>query len=721
MYVKPTRQPQRAEQEILAELAALCLRPGYVHALAYLCFRDNFITYDGTITEGDMRKLFEPRRLIRTEINTLMGLMVKAPIDWSLPDPRTVQDLVKNTERLLEELHHALSFAMSGKQLVEAAESGPFELFGRGATLREPIFYSGESAYNFQYVDLAARKYGADEAWLLAQRGFSIAQACAVARALEQTQSDQHATVCDQMRRLHPDQWTTLPLFAVAASDVAAKAGLDLALTERVLLAFTLPADARNEGFGVLQDFNAIASTPLLRMPDGRFLSLQVYTLAESLYETPFYWMAQDKAYLPALTQHRGDFTESFVADRLALVFGRNRVFTNVDIHETKATRIGEIDVLVLWGDRACIVQTKSKRLTVEARKGNDLVLRDDFKKSVQDAYDQAASCASCLGDTRYRLTTSDGAEVALPFELREIYLLCVVSDHYPALSLQARQFLKTVDAPRLKPPLVLDVFTIDAMTEMLQSPLHFLSYVNRRSLYAEQILASQELTVLAYHLKHNLWLEDGVSMMHLADDFSVGLDIAMTVRRTGIEGAATPTGILTNYAKTTLGRVIQEIEARPEPATINLGFMLLTLSGDAIANTSQAIDALAALTRGDGANHDVSFVMGGPGSGLTVHCNEDPMEVAAPRLESHCAMRKYRGQATRWFGLCISPAGAHLRFGVSLGFPWVQDAAIDAATRDMPAPRPPHQAFAERKKVGRNDPCPCGSPLKYKKCCLGK
>ena len=23
--------------------------------------------------------------------------------------------------------------------------------------------------------------------------------------------------------------------------------------------------------------------------------------------------------------------------------------------------------------------------------------------------------------------------------------------------------------------------------------------------------------------------------------------------------------------------------------------------------------------------------------------------------------------------------------------------------------------------KVGRNDPCPCGSGIKYKKCCLGK
>ena len=26
-----------------------------------------------------------------------------------------------------------------------------------------------------------------------------------------------------------------------------------------------------------------------------------------------------------------------------------------------------------------------------------------------------------------------------------------------------------------------------------------------------------------------------------------------------------------------------------------------------------------------------------------------------------------------------------------------------------------------KKKKVGRNDPCPCGSGKKFKKCCLGK
>jgi hypothetical protein len=59
-----------------------------------------------------------------------------------------------------------------------------------------------------------------------------------------------------------------------------------------------------------------------------------------------------------------------------------------------------------------------------------------------------------------------------------EIYILCVVSDHYPSLHFQTRQFLKYEETDVIQPPLVLDVFALDALTEMLPSPLRFLSYV---------------------------------------------------------------------------------------------------------------------------------------------------------------------------------------------------------------------------------------------------
>jgi hypothetical protein len=718
-------KPTRSEQEVFADLAALCRRPGYIHAIAHFCFRDNVILYAGDMKEDDYRKVFSPSRLIRTEINTLLGLMIKAEIDWTLPTPKTVQEYIDASERLLEELHHCLSGEFFSGLTKEAVESGMFNPFSRGDVLREPIFYGGESAYSFQYIDLAARKYAADSLWLQANRDFTIDQASRVAKAVEEVHADHFLAVRERMLKLQPDEWTMLPLFAFAADEIAAKANLLADVVERVLGTFELPSTERNAGFNALHDFNVITATPLLRMPSGEFLSLQSYSLAEAIYDAPFYWMAQDKAYLPTLSKNRGDFTENFVGERLGLVFGAEHVHLNVDIFETKAAKVSDIDVLVVWGNRVIVVQAKSKRLTLEARKGNDQVIRDDFMKAVQAAYDQGAVCAKCLLDKRYRIVAPDGHEVALPKEIKEIYLFCVVSDHYPALSFQTQQFLQTENIDQVLAPLVMDVFTVDAMTEMLQSPLQFLSYVNRRANYAEQVMASQELTILGYHLKNNLWVEPDINLMQLGDDLSAGLDIAMAVRRTSMQGAAIPDGVLTRFGNTTVGRVVKEIEVRPEPATIDLGFLLLAMSEQAVTEMSRVVDRLAARTRADGKVHDVTFGFK-DGPGITFHCTDEPAHVAGPRLESYCELRKYKEKAQEWFGLCMSSKGPNVRFGVSLTYPWIQDTDMDEKTQEMSAPLPIDQALAtllrgrsRAKKVGRNDPCPCGSGRKYKKCCL--
>ena len=715
----------RPESEIFADLCSLCVKPGYIHTLAYLCFRDNVVSHAGEMKESDMRRMFEPSRLIRTEITTLFGLMVKAEIDWSLPSPFVQQEYLNTSESLLEELHRALSGIWMQGLTAEAVASRSFNPFEQADALREPIFYGGESAYNFQYVELAAKRYAADAAWLQEYRGYSIAEAALVTRAIERVHAAKFITLREKMRKLHPDQWTMLPFFTVSVAEVSAEAGVQPEKVERILGSFALPPGERNTSFNALNDFNIVAATPLLRTPNGEFVSLQVYSLAEALYEAPFYWMAQDKGYRPTLARNRGAFTENFVTERLRLVFGAESVFPNVILYRGK-NKIGEIDVLVVWGNRAVVVQSKSKRLTLEARKGNDQVIRADFQKSVQDAYDQAVLCGQHLDDGLHRLQAIDGRELTLPSKLEEIYVVCVVSDHYPALSFQARQFLKTVPSHRVQPPLVCDVFTVDALSEMLRSPLYFLSYLNRRVNYGEKLLASHELTILAYHLKYNLWLNPEVGMMHLHDDFSAGLDIAMGVRRAGMEGAATPDGILTRFDATTLGRIVKDIEARPDAATIDLGFLLLSLSEDAVKSTSRAIDRICALARTDHRHHDLTFALGSSEGGLTIHCNEDPAPIALSRLRSYCEHRKYKEAAPRWFGLCMDPKSNKVRFGVSLSYPWVKSDDMDRATKDMQSPQPTKTALdalmsgkVVRKKYGRNDPCPCGSGLKYKKCCL--
>ncbi len=140
--------------------------------------------------------------------------------------------------------------------------------------------------------------------------------------------------------------------------------------------------------------------------------------------------------------EHRGSFTEEFAFERLKRVFGENLVFKNIDIFDSKK-KVGEIDVLVVFAGRAIVLQAKSKKLTIEARKGNDLSLRNDFKKAIQDSYDQAFDCSIFLSDSQYKLFSADGMELKIYRKFEEIYPVCLVSDHYPALTFQSTQFLQ--------------------------------------------------------------------------------------------------------------------------------------------------------------------------------------------------------------------------------------------------------------------------------------
>jgi hypothetical protein len=711
----------RNEQEIFDELAQLCIAPGYIHAIAGFCFRDNLIKYNKQISAKEVIHLFSRDRLIRTEISTLIGLMIKEPVDFTLPSPEDLNRYFVRTEKLLNELHEAMMYsAFSGFDTSKASD-GSYNPFSNANALREPIFYGGEAAYPFQYRDLAPFKYGKDDEWIKSNKGFSIHAAKAAIKAILAIGSNRLGSLLHEFKSKPRDQWTILPGFVFTAAEISECANLPLDEVTNFLSAFSLPHDHRNRTFQSLHDFNEANAFPILRWEADKFLILQYYSLVEAVYDGPFYWMVSDKRYSQTALKNRGQFTEEFARERLSAVFGEQSVYTNVEIYEAKGKRFGEIDVLVVFGNRAIVLQAKSKKLTIEARKGNDNQLQSDFKKAVQEAYDQAYSCAQVLEDKKFKLVDGTGKEISIPDPIKEIFPVCIVSDHYPALSFQARQFLNYKIDAKIKAPVVTDVFALDIIADMLDTPLRFLSYLSLRVKLGDKLLTSHELTTLAYHLKENLWLSDEVHMLVLDDSVSADLDVAMLARHDGLPGKRTPDGILTRQKFTTLGRIVQQIEARPDPATIDFGLMALTLSEETTANVSRAIDKLARLAKATSRSHDATFAFGSR-TGLTLHCNSSDFPVAVPDLERHCNIRKYSERAENWFGLLLNPGDGAVRLGVSLDFPWKRDGLMDELVKDLrPAQNPDKlDDLVERaRKVRRNDLCPCGSGLKYKKCCL--
>ena len=642
------------------------------------------ILYSGEMKAEDMQHLFSKSRLIPTETSTLIGLMLKNPIDYTLPAPPVLEKYIEATEALLKEIHHAMS-AWFGPEIDpgKLAEAD-FNPFGSGAALREPIFYSGGSAYSFQYRDFSLAKYVNDDPWLLVNKGFTIQDARNVVLAVSGLRNEKVTSVLRAMHSTPQETMTLLPGNAFSVQEVADYGCIDPAIVNKVLSTFAVSPGACNEQFKALHDFNIANASPLICMPDGHFLLFDIYNFVEALYETPYYWMRDDKAYISTAMQHRGVFTEQFAVQRLQQVFGSENVLANIEIYESKGTKLAEIDVLVLFGNRALVLQAKSKRLTLEARKGNDLKIKDDFKKSIQDSSDQAYRCAKLIEERKYTFKDAAGNVVSLPASLKRIYLICLISDHYPALSFQARQLLKFVATDMISAPFVMDIFALDAMTEMLSSPLHFLSYVDRRTGYTDKLMASHELTILSYHLKWNLWLDDEHDLVMLDDDISADLELAMLVRREGVPGKSTPEGILTRFSETALGRMVRAIETQPHSGLIDLGFTLLTLNEETVLEVSAGIEQLAKKGIADGKNHKITVGLRSGSTGLTIHCNNEPIAVSGPVLRTHCYARKYIEHAQTWFGICLRPSDQSLRFGLNLDFPWQQDDDLDALTKTM-------------------------------------
>lgn len=462
-FSKMTIPEYRDETAILSDLEKLCASPGYAHTLAFICWQQNFIRYDQELTPDNLDPMKSADRFIRSEISLLIGLMVKSPLNLEQPSIAAYQEQMDGTKKLLAELHHAMNcqvWAGVKEANFDPKKDSPLK---RGIALREPFFYSGEAAYLFQYRDFSIKKYSRDNGWLQKNKGFLIDDVKKVIDALAEIQIEKFQKIREQGPPQNGEDITLLPAFTFAKVEVAEKSGCQLNIIDAIFKAFSVESLPCNSSLKAIGSYNETNAYPLIPLENGEFLMFQGYSLAESAYETPFFWMSKDNIYKEEAKKNRGLFTEMFSAERLKSVLGADHVFENVYFFDKKITRpkigqeAGEIDVLAVYADRAVILQAKSKKLTEASRKGSDEAIQSDFKNAIQDAYDQAFKCGMLLTDPNFNITDQNGTPINIRRNFKEIFIFCAVSEFYPALAHQSSQFLKTHNHDVIQKPYVMD------------------------------------------------------------------------------------------------------------------------------------------------------------------------------------------------------------------------------------------------------------------------
>ncbi|MBU9813375.1 SEC-C domain-containing protein, partial [Rahnella sp. C60] len=310
--------------------------------------------------------------------------------------------------------------------------------------------------------------------------------------------------------------------------------------------------------------------------------------------------------------------------------------------------------------------------------------------------------------------------KIKLISRVSKCYIVPIISENYPALNFQILQYLKITKTDNIPPPFIMDVFLLDVLTEFLRTPLYFLSYIDRRSFYSDKVFSSHELTVFSLHLKQNLWVDDECDMFMLEDDICADLDIAMLVRRKGITGKGTPDGILTMYQEGFINKLIKSLETENHKLAVDLGFLILSLGGEAIENINLIARQTVCLSSIDKKHHDFSTMIGDVG--FTVHSNYYDKNTAERQLHTHCVKRKYITKLKKWIGIHVSPEKFRVNYGVMLDFDWTYSDKMERSIKPANIKNTMVNVggvMTSIKKSGRNDICFCGSGKKFKKCCL--
>lgn len=710
----------RQEDLIFDDLGKICSEKGYLYVILTFCLRDNLIKYKKEISKKEVLQQFNPQRLVRTEISTLLGLALKNPVSLEQPTRKELEFLIKKTEELLEELH----FSMFFKSNQNKNSNYDLNVPSVENQIRESAFYSGEGAYAFQYKEFAKIKFQNDTHFFEQNFGFSVIQMYDVFVAIEEIQVSKlnrhgnNNTISNFSRLLF--------LFQFTLNEVSSISKVDPGIIIKIVNKFICNSTDLIASFRSIGDFNPYNAFPFIKLEEDTFICFQIYSLYEALYETPVFFLNERKEYKKIASKNRGLFTEKFAFDKLQSVFGENRVYTGIEVMLNKNTIISEIDVLVLFGDIAIIVQAKSKRLTIESRKGNISTIQNDFKLAIQDSYDQGALTAKSLLNLEGWLRNSKKTEITLKQKPRIVYPIVLLSDYYPSLSLQVQEFLEIQTIEGLSNPFISDVFTLDVICEFLKSPLYFLSYIDRRANYFNKILSAHELTIFSYHLTKNLWVENDYNGVFLTDDIASEIDAAMIVRRENLPGRITPEGILTKFKNTTFQKLVASLDWGESVAQIELGLFLLKLSEETINDLNFLLKKLFFQCNQDKDVHDFSLTFEDLNTGITFHSSFSHHIEAAETLEIHCIARKYKSRLDKWFGIFLNPQSQQLLFVIYFDNKWAYSNDLEDLSKDLENSLNKNKKertdfISKNRKIGRNELCPCGSGEKFKKCCINK
>ena len=768
----------RNSDEVIADLKVLIRKPGYIYSLCLILFED-FHHDMNKMHEIDHRSNLSVKEcslilgfLVQHDIDFSFPQSPQETFERKEKTYALMEELhFSFLTPQMHKLHERLKMQEKG-EVLEDERKERLDFFAKDKGMIEPMFYAGEGVYDFQYMEYLQPKYKYDREWLKDNKGFELDVVPKIVKTIKQLLTDKayqvlpinikeafpevaakarkklrkhySKTELDKIEREQyiaasfyryhalfpdPDNWNDdntegwrlfyqnlLELFVIQPADLK---GFKTNTLNHFFANFSfLPGDnTAYEGPGY---YNILNSRPFIHLGKERYFLPIGFLLPEAIYESPFYWMTEDASYRTSLAKHRGDVGEEIAYEWLSKVFGAENTFRSIQVESKKGKRETDIDVLCLLGNKALCVQVKSKKLTLTAKRGNFEQLLIDFKGAVQDAYDQGLKSRSAILEQKFKFKNQQGEDIYLPREINEVYIMGLTTENYPSLAHQL--YLMLDKKPEDPYPLFVSAFDLELLTHYLKDPYDFLYYIRQRIALMDYFRADEELVYLGYHLDQKLWPREGASMVAIETDFGKIIDRNYYPYKTGIAHLLPEKDdpIENRWKDPQFDHFIQAIKHTGHSKATDIVFHLLDWSGATRKNIVARMIQLKEAAKTEHSLKSLATYAGDFGLSYVVTANADPEELEF-RVTTYARLRKYLTKSNSWLGLGAFSANNRLIDAlVYLDEPWEADPEFEEIFADELASlkKTPFTSMKGNSKIGRNDPCPCQSGKKFKKCC---
>jgi len=260
-------------------------------------------------------------------------------------------------------------------------------------------------------------------------------------------------------------------------------------------------------------------------------------------------------------------------------------------------------------------------------------------------------------------------------------------------------------------------------ISELTESPSEFLVFLKRRIRANDypQFSTVDELDFLMYFLSEGLYFEDGVlndiDVMHVTG-YTDDLDLYYEHLTGRVPTASKPRFPVPDKYRD----LVRNIEATGKEGFTKVATALLEGSSETHEYTLSGIETIRRQLAEDGNDHSFTGYFKNPDRGIVFIVTRAFSPSFWAKADHYCKLKKYQMKSDEWILVAIEVQdGGKERYNFRLyEGEWEYDTELQQILDDRN--RWVIQRHLEiHGKIGRNEPCPCNSGLKYKKCCLGK